>query len=242
MVRWQIDNFRFSVLVAPDFTAQPSLWRECVGDEPENSIFQRTTGTKTEIGTLAEAKLTLQIQPMRVDWVHEQSANPGEQGAPRLGPFPDAAGPLLQLARQWATRSSFPDTSRVALGLVLVSSTTDRESGYGELSHFVDVPANPIASDFMYQVNIPRDCRAGVVLRVNRLSRWSVASHRQIVVIRNSMTAQQPIVSPDSFFLRLELDINTDADFEGMIPRDKIPAIIDDLFEGATEICEHGTR
>ena len=122
----------------------------------------------------------------------------------------------------------------------MVSATTDRESGYGELSHFVDVPANPIATDFMYQVNIPRDSRAGVVLRVNRLSKWSVALYRQIVVA--PMTPQRLIVSPDSSFLRLELDINTDADFEGMLPRDKIPAIIDDLFEGAKEICEQGTR
>ena len=101
--QWKIDSARLSVFAAPDFAVAPALWRECVGDDPETSIFQRATGTKVEIGPFAEGKLTLQTQPMRVDWVHEPAATPAEPDAPDLGPFPSAAGPLLELGRRWAS-------------------------------------------------------------------------------------------------------------------------------------------
>jgi hypothetical protein len=42
--------------------------------------------------------------------------------------------------------------------------------------------------------------------------------------------------------LRLELDINTSADFQGLIPREAAVSVIDDLLGGAREICEHGNR
>jgi len=179
---------------------------------------------------------------MRVDWLHEAADAPGERGIPRLGAFPTAVEPLVQLGRRWATGNSFPDTLRIALGVVLVSPTVDRASGYRELSAFVDgAPTNPGARDFLYQVNVPRDSRAGVdALRLNRLSRWSVGLVRRFVVAPVSSGRQ--IVGPDFIYLRLELDISTDSDFGGLIPRDKVPQIIDDLLDGAREIFEEGAH
>jgi len=160
-----------------------------------------------------------------------------------LGPFPAAARPLLDLGRRWAASGSFPDTPRIALGLVLTSPTADRASGYRELADFVDgVPADPNATDFVYQVNIPRDSRADVAgLRVNRLSKWSVMLSRLLTIIPMASSPSQ-FIGPDFHHLRLELDISTDAGFGSLLPRDKVQLIIDDLFDGAQEICAQGTR
>ena len=150
----------------------------------QTSAFQKAIGTKVETGAFAEGKLTLQIQPMRIDWVHEPPDNPGAAVPQHMGLFPGAADPLLQFGRRWARSDSFPGTPRVALGLVLTSETTDRASGYRELSDLIDgVPTDSNARDFMYQVNIPRHSKASVDgLMVNRLSRWSVALYRRFIV------------------------------------------------------------
>jgi hypothetical protein len=229
--------------VTPDFVAPPTLWRDCVGDEPEISTVQKTTATKTEIGPFAEGTLKLQVQPMRVDWRHEPTGIGSAPGLfPVLGPFPQAADSLLELGRRWAANNSFPDTPRVALGLVLVSLTTDRASGYRELADFVDgVPTNPDASDFMYQVNIPRDSHVDVAgLRVNRLSKWSVGLYRLLALTPAAASPDQ--IGPSLVHLHLELDINTAPGLQELLSRDKVPVIIDDLFDGAKEICDRGTR
>jgi hypothetical protein len=176
---------------------------------------------------------------MRVDWIHEPLAGLGQKDASVLGPFPDAADPLLELSRHWASTNSFPDTSRIALGLVLSSPTTDRASGYRELAEFIEgVPTNPDASDFMYQVNIPRISHVNVAgLKVNRLSKWGVTLIRQFVLTALAARTTQ-LVNPDRHSLRLELDISTNADFEGLLPPTEMTAIIDDLFEGAREVSD----
>ncbi len=75
-------------------------------------------------------------------------------------------------------------------------------------------------------------------LQVNRLSKWSVGAYKFIAM----RAASPPVESPLQQHLRLELDISTSADFLGLIPRDEVVRVIDDLFDGAREICEHGTR
>jgi hypothetical protein len=42
------------------------------------------------------------------------------------------------------------------------------------------------------------------------------------------------------FHLFLELDINTNPDYQGPIPRESVGSILDDLFTGALEISRHG--
>jgi hypothetical protein len=234
---WQIANARLTFFVAPDFAPPPSPWRDCVGDEPETSTVQRATATRTETGQFAEHRLTLLSQPMRVDWVLAPAGLWTEHGLPAaLGSFPRGADPLLQLASRWATSSSFPDTSRIALGLALISRTENRASGYQDLAEFVPTPTDPDASDFLCQVNIPRNSRVEVAgLRVNRLSKWSVGLSRLLAVTPTGPSLI-PAASPEICFLNLELDINTVLSLEGLLPRQEIPAIVDDLVEGAKEV------
>lgn len=241
MPEWRVASARLTVFVAPDTVVPSTLWRDVVGEDPESSVVQRATATKTESGPFADGILTLQVQPMRVDWLQEP-VGPATEGAPPvLGAFPDAAEPLVELGHRWARSTQFPSTQRVALGLILISDVSDRQIGYRELANFIDgVPESTDAVDFLYQVNRPRDSRAGIEgLYINRLSKWSVAEYRVVIF---APAAASVATGALRYHLRLELDINTMAEFEGLIPQQKVDKVIDDLFEGAHEICEQGNR
>jgi|HubBroStandDraft_2_1064218.scaffolds.fasta_scaffold338677_2 hypothetical protein len=152
-----------------------------------------------------------------------------------IGPFPASAEPLVEIGCRWAAIASFPSTSRIALGLTLVSPVADRETGYRELASFVDgVPNADEASDFHYQINYPRPSRAGVEgLLINRLAKWSVSAFRLGIFRPGAMaTAVGEIKS----HLNLELDINTSADREERIPKENIESVIKDLLDGALEV------
>jgi hypothetical protein len=49
-------------------------------------------------------------------------------------------------------------------------------------------------------------------------------------------------MTPIVYHLRLELDISTGADFPGVIPGERLEAVIDDLLSAACEISEHGNH
>jgi hypothetical protein len=240
MPEWLVANARLTVFVMPDAVVPPGLWQAIVGEEPETSVTQRASATRIETGPYAEGKLTLQVQPIRIDWVHE-AAGMGDGGqSATLGIFPGAAEPLVQLAHRWVQSDRLPSTQRMALGFVLISPTPDRQTGYEELRQFIDgVPTAPDATDFSYQVNRPRSSATHIDgLRVNRLSKWSVGAYHFVTL----GAGLHPIEGPLQPHLRLELDINTSADFQGLIPREAAVSVIDDLLGGAREICEHGNR
>jgi hypothetical protein len=244
MHEWQLQNARLTVFVTPDTVVASTLWQDTVGEEPENSVFQRATSTRIETGPFADGTLSVQIQPMRIDWGQEPAGLGPELGLPRvLGPFPAAAEPLLQLGRRWATSGKFPSATRLALGFVLISRTASRREGYQELSQFIDgVPGTPDATDFLYQVNRPRASRAGIEdVQVNRLSKWSVGGYRFFTVAPgtpNPVSNPMPLL----YHLRLELDISTSVIFQGVILGERVEAVIDDLLAAALEVCEHGNH
>jgi len=241
MIDWLTLSARLSVFLAPDAVVSPSLWREVVGDEPDQSSTQRTLATRTETGPFAEGKLTHQVQPVRVDWVYEPPENEPFTTEPMtLGPFPGATDPLLKIAKRWL-EVGFPAAQRIALGFQLMIPCASREAGYEELKHFIDgVPGSGDATDFAYQVNRPRAAGTAVEgLRINRLSKWSVGAFRSIAM---STAAATPIVGEMRFHLRVDLDLHTAPDYPGLLPKEQMGQIIQDLREGAIEISERGNR
>jgi hypothetical protein len=182
---------------------------------------------------------------MRIDWVYQPEGLGPEFGLPRLlGPFPAAAGRFLHLGRRWATSGKFPSATRLALGFILVSRTASRTVGYQELAEFIDgAPTSPDATDFQYQVNRPRESHTGIEgIVLNRLSKWSVGAYR-VLNLAVAPDKSSPVLGTAlDLHLRLDLDISTNVDFQGVIPGERVEAVIDDLFAGALEICEHGNR
>lgn len=238
---WLVSGARLTVFVTADANISSTLWSEVVGAEPEHSSVQRTVATTLDMGPFADGLLRLQTQPMRLDWNYDAS-QVGARSAdpPHFGSFPTAVSPFLELMRQWIRRPSFPPTTRIALGLVLIRPTSTRETGYAELAQYIDgVPTSSDATEFQYQINRPRPSRVLPDLLINRLSRWSVANY---VSLTFDPTVQQHLIPPQRLHVRLELDISTAAGRADSIPADRIPNLLEDLLNGAREISENGNH
>ena len=124
---------------------------------------------------------------------------------------------------------------RLAMGAVLIEPTTNRETGYLRLRDFIKsaVPTGEV-TDFMYQVNHPRDTITGIQgLRINCLAKWSVSVFQLIAVSAGMHTA-----APPHSFVNLELDISTSGDRADTIPPNQIIAVLDDLQVAAAEIAD----
>jgi hypothetical protein len=244
MPDWQLQSARITLFVTPETEVPSSLWKDLLSELPETSIVQRQTATRTEAGLFADGTLTLLVQPMRVDFAYEGVLALGSGAAPVVGQYPVALRPLMALMRDWISGPRWlPSIIRIALGLVLISPVATREQGYRELERFIDgVPNTPDARDFSYQVNRPRANRVGVdEPDINRLSKWSVGGFRSITLDPAVQRASAHLGSM-SHHVRLELDINTSAEYYGTISRDLMNLFLDDLENGAAEIVEHGNR
>ncbi len=119
MPEWGVLNSRLTVFVTPDTIVPPEVWQGVVGEPPETSVIQRAIATRIESGPFAEGTLALQVQPTRIDWMHEPVGMSGGGQPAVLGMFPAAAEPLVQLGHRWTQTASFPTVQRVALGFVL---------------------------------------------------------------------------------------------------------------------------
>jgi hypothetical protein len=106
------------------------------------------------------------------------------------------------------------------------------------LRDFIDVVPEGEASDFLYQVNRYRPSRAFEGINVNRLEKWSVAQIQLVALnVGSGASTGQAL-----FFMSLDMDVNTSADFAGQLPRDRIDAIIEDLRAAAEELATTGDR
>jgi len=146
------------------------------------------------------------------------------------------------MVSQWFSLPSCPPLRRFAFGAVLFQFVEDREDGYRQISAYL--PAVKLdakgSSDFSYQINRPRDSRSGVPgLQVNRLCRWSVAQlmHAQVSL---SDAGVQKTELGSHFACRLEMDINTSAEFRGELSPEQSKIVFGELLELGAEIAQQG--
>ena len=89
------------------------------------------------------------------------------------------------------------------------------------------------AADFRYRINRRRDSATLQDSYINRLSTWKVNMYMMTVISPNQL---EPVPTPTTYALALELDINTPGDRNGQLPQDLIPAISDELIEFAESV------
>jgi hypothetical protein len=181
------------------------------------------------------------LQPNRIDWL----LGPGEkeiEGIPAIGRFPQVIDKFGQVMSTWFGLTTCPSSSRIAFGAVLIIPVSDLVRGYKEILKFLpfDLDMDPInTSDFFYQINRRRESEKFKDLRVNRLSKWSVASWRDIHFSVDSGGAKS-IPADERFGLRLELDINTDPKFDGTFTQDLAFQVFSELVDFGKEIACYG--
>lgn len=221
-----------------------SWWLELLGYPPEAQTIRPKAGQRQEEGEYEGRKLTLRIQPERIDWILAPVVKaPSEvlEGMLVVGPFGEVVASLVNLIERWLPVS--PPITRLAVGGVFAQPVDDVRAGYLRLARYLPtIHLDPDSSDFFYQINRPRPSRVVGLdgLRINRLSKWSVVVLQQIslAVSGKAVTATTP--ETVELACRLEVDVNTDPHYRAPLPQANLPVIFRELVETAEEIALRG--
>jgi hypothetical protein len=159
---------------------------------------------------------------------------------PVLGPFIETLEVFLGLTNRWFELETCPPLVRLAFGAVLLQPVENQTQGYEILSTYLPFQVDlEETSDFLYQINRRRESATGIAdVKINRLAKWSVQKTSQGFV--PIIPLGQPQQLAEFLACRLELDINTIAEFEGEFSREQLPRLFDELVALGKEIAEQG--
>ncbi|OQW33249.1 MAG: hypothetical protein A4E20_13120 [Nitrospira sp. SG-bin2] len=217
-----------------------------MGVPPENSLFRQRDSFSQLEGPFNGGVLILALQPGRIDW--HLTAKQAEEEPDSLGGLsllkPEAIAKFQDLISRWMQLESYPPLIRLALGQVLLQPVETREAGYLQLRNYLpSVDLKPESTDFLYQINRPRQSTAVPSLRINRLCKWSVIRASKISF---TLSAAQTEPTPLSRLVdsqqacRVELDINTVPEHQSKFDSATSISVFDELALLAKEIAEKG--
>lgn len=242
---WQAETLRVTAFpLSPLEVEHLDWWHTVTGEKPEGRTLQPRTEQLQESGVINDGRflLNLSCASDRVDWViGSPPPNEGLTGKlPTCGSFFDSVEVLRNIVATWLPHA--PALRRVAFGAVLLAEVQDVRSGYIELGGYLPaIKLDPDSSEFNYSINRPRKTLSDTIpIRVNRISRWSVA---KLMPFRIELSEKQVVSLPSSqgwVACRLELDINTDAEYPNELPKDQLAALLDGLISLGGEITEKG--
>lgn len=244
---WQSERLRLTTFPEPSINTQETKWWEkIVGEPPESTTIRQRLGELHEEGVFESGTLSLDIQPLRIDWNMSvaKPTEPPERELQTLGSFLQTSDTFVRFMKRWL-ENDCPDLGRIAFGAVLLMHVKSREDGYNTLAQLLsNVKLDPEnTSDFMYQINRPRKSKLHISdLHINRLSKWSVGAINYALfrLEAGKFDTKQLYTAPETFTCRLELDINTPADYQSVLPRNKLGSIFDELIKLAKEIAVKG--
>lgn len=233
---WAAENLRLTVFsefdreaIGPDWLAQ------FIGDESINVVEDRKTGARNQTVPYEGGDLTLATFPGVITWVFVPSAIDAVPS--EAVPFTRSLEAFKGLALRWLGECR--EVQRIAFGAVLRLPVESRESGYNKLGNYLNFEVDPRNSfDFSYQINHPRNHPiAGGEIKVNRLTRWSVATSYRVSIIPPAGAASG---RKGLSHCRLELDVNTDQEYGRALTKAELPDLFTRLVTYGTEIASEG--
>lgn len=235
---WEAETLRLTAFpVSSVENVSQNWWREIVGEPPEKEEnFPKRLSRRAE-GTIEDCKLLLNVEPNRLDWVIEPISIMGIPDDPiplLLGSFVKNLEKFVGIMDRWFPLA--PPMQRLAFGAVLVKLVDSRQDGYRLISSYLPFQLDPEGSfDFSYRINRPRPSGSRTPnFLINRLSKWSVASWKTMGMAIGKDSGKE------QSGCRLELDINTEAEYQGTIPADRSSHIFRELIDMGKEIVEKG--
>ena len=237
--QWGVNQIRLTAFPEPSATVNGAdWWQQLTGESPDTTVASPKIASHQTQGTFQDGTLALQIQPLRIDWLHAATAPEGMADfSGTLGPFVTVLPTFLELMFKWLSRPDCPSLLRIAFGTVLLMPVDTREAGYERLGAylpFVKLDATH-SSDFLYQINRPRSSNVFQPLLLNRLSKWSVGALQALIASPAGIA-----IAGRQYHCRLELDINTSAENTKTFPQDALVKLFDELGALAAEISDKG--
>lgn len=242
---WVAEQFRLTAFVAPAVVNHPAeeWWQEATGSAPEESTAHPKVGVRILASPFLGGKLTLRFEPGRIDWfLTPPEPGPESFGEPlMIGPVVEIVDSFSAIIDRWLRRNDLPSILRIAFGGVARHPEADMRSGYNRLPDYLPVRIGPDATDFFFQINNPAQSQTAVQgLRINRLSKWSISS-----LVRMSLQMGSGMLVPNpapvlGYALRVELDVNTFAEFQGPLPSNNLVEVYRELVAAARAIVTDG--
>lgn len=239
---WQVDTSRISVFPEDNVRTSPSrIWDQFIGEEPDSVQFEqsRLNARQKKYGNRTIALVKQQAQ---IDWqfpiVPDKSTS--QQGLPNWGSLPDEVNAILEFAKKWLICTEIMPVNRLAFGATLLTPTVDEATAYEKLQMLFPSIDPENVSDFSYQINRRRSSKTTKGLKINRLSRWNIAT------LERTVSTLDPIADigenrPDRLYsVRVELDINTGSNIGYTLPSESLVANFEELVDMGLEIAREG--
>jgi hypothetical protein len=238
---WQTQELRLIVFpVQPEAALRRELWQELVGEQPETSVRKRLL--RTEEGRIGERVLVMNVDAQRIAWTFVPSIDLSDPppGIPALGEFSETIEASTSLFERFLTELC-PEIRRLAFGAVLFQPNDSHEACYRTLAQYLPaVLVDPQSHDFNYRINRRRKAKSGPEsLLINRLSTWSAIIWSAEVRVE-SPQPRSVLPLTDAYACRLELDINTDPNFHGVLPSGSLVGLWREMVHLGQEIATRG--
>ncbi|NOT24084.1 MAG: hypothetical protein HOP22_15365 [Nitrospiraceae bacterium] len=241
---WSPQQLRLTVFPDKLFDLpEPGWWVKLLGEPPEERKVKSKELSQVEQGGFRKGKLMLNITAARIDWTYtapisDEMEIDMSMGMPTLGSFESALDDFRSIVGRWLTEMC-PAIARMAFGAILLYPAENHEKGYELLGKYLpEMRVDPQgSSDLLYQINRPRVSKTGISeLRINRLSKWGVLKAQ----VHLFSAGKGVIKDLGAFATRLELDINTNQDFGGELPQEKLNLLFEELIDLGREIGVKG--
>jgi hypothetical protein len=213
MSDWQGQLLRATFFPA-EFVSPQSLniWEAFGIAELEGDEFKPRDRLRRLTGNIDESRSAeIQIQPERIDFFIGVRVPENAPPIQSFGLIDPTADLFEEKVLRWLPSS--PKLVRMAYGGVALRPTTDTKTGYSEISKLepaLQLPENEEFSDFMLQLNRPRNISQPKAMRINRLLKWSVLRFQVFAIHADTLTGKtQHQVEAGAHYVRMELDINT---------------------------------
>lgn len=226
-----------------DQTVDNNWWAQVVGEPPEKTTEQSRAAERVTEGLYKNGRLILDTHPNRIDWNYAVVEDAEFEKILTLGSFPDVTDTFRELMNRWLKLENRTDLVRLAFGAVLLQPVESHNASYKLLSQYLPFfKYSEDTSDFLYQINRRKASSSIPGLGINRLSKWASAVFKN-VMFSFSIASQTPasVQQSEAFYAcRLELDINSIAEYEGTLPNDKLLPLLDELIELGKGIAQKG--
>jgi hypothetical protein len=232
---WHVESLRLTAFTETNLGQFDADWfANFTGNEEISGQEERKTGTK-QLSTIHEGgNLALVTSPGVFNLIFTPPDSLANLDSPIFAPQTIAI--FRDIALRWIENA--PDIQRLAVGSIFRLPVNNKEYGYDKISNYLNFNVDAKkSSDFIYQINRKREYGTQVPnLKINRVSRWSVG-----VFLKFEISIEK-IAKPKEAraFCRIELDINTDPEFDGPIPAAELSKLFEKLVAMGIEIVEEG--
>lgn len=239
-IEWKVQTLRLTVFPSGSTViSEVNWWESLLGQPPDSQTSKPKTGLFSQEGVFESGKLTLNVQPGRIDWLWTTNESQEEQ-IPILGPLSTTLDNFSAIMTQWLEKMC-PPVRRLAIGGILLDPVENKQIGYKHLTEYLPyVKLDPERSfDFTYRINRPRNSTVMKDLTINRLTNWLVAMWKvnQMALAPDQL---QYIPGPEFHACRLDLDMSTQTDYLESLPQESLVNLFRELISLGTEIATRG--